>query len=136
MPRKEQLDEYAEKTPSCKKRILLSLATDFPCKEELEKESEEKRKWEIISYKRYSKALQANSQYFQSYHADIICDYSMYIEQLHNLTAVSYTHLDVYKRQHIELLIKIYYQIDTRLSFATNIGSCSVILNASYQFWI
>lgn len=37
---------------------------------------------------------------------------------------------------HIELLIKIYYQIDTRLSFATNIGSCSVILNASYQFWI
>lgn len=94
MPRKEQLDEYAEKTPSCKKRILLSLATDFPCKEELEKESEEKRKWEIIDYKRYSKALQANSQYFQSYHADIIRDYSMYIEQLHNLTEEWALHTD------------------------------------------
>lgn len=86
MPRKEQLDEYAERTPFCKKRILLSLATDFPCKEELKKESEEKRKWEIVDYKRYSKALQDNLQYFQSYHADIIRDYSIYIEQLHNLT--------------------------------------------------
>ena len=43
---------------------------------------------------------------------------------------------DTTSPSHIELLIKIYYQIDTRLSFATNIGSCSVILNASYQFWI
>ena len=31
-------------------------------------------------------------------------------------------------------LFKNYYQMDTRLSLATNIGSCSVILNASYQF--
>ncbi len=36
----------------------------------------------------------------------------------------------------ILVIINKYYQIDTRLSLATNIGSCSVILNASYQFWI
>ena len=33
-------------------------------------------------------------------------------------------------------LFKNYYQIDTRFSLGTNIESCSVILNASYQFWI
>ena len=37
---------------------------------------------------------------------------------------------------HICSLFKNYYQIDTRFSLGTNIESCSVILNASYQFWI
>ena len=36
----------------------------------------------------------------------------------------------------IQFLFRIYYQIDTRFSFGTNMESCSVILNASYQLAI
>ena len=36
----------------------------------------------------------------------------------------------------IQFIFRIYYQIDTRFSFGTNMESCSVILNASYQLAI
>lgn len=55
IPRKNQLDEYAAKlkpTPE-DNLILLSLATEFPDKKDIEKEG----KWKICSYKQLYEAI-------------------------------------------------------------------------------
>ena len=87
IPRKNQLDEYAAKlkpTPE-DNLILLSLATEFPDKKDIEKEG----KWKICSYKQLYEAITISknkkNDVEEPYHRALIEDYCLFIQSLHTL---------------------------------------------------